>query len=127
MGSENLAASVYRKALLSSISWFFFFFLELRTEPRTLHFLGKCSTTELNSQPFSVGFYHSLDFISVFSPIPLSLEHCLAEILHVRMVETQVLLSAQLIAIRFTIEESLDSLQRSECVILLEIYSTFME
>lgn len=109
------------------VSVVFFFFLELRTEPRTLHFPGKCFTTEPNSQPFSVSFYHSLDFISVFSSIPLSLEHCLAEILHVRMVETRVLLSAWLIAIRFRIEESLDSLQRSQCVISLDLYSTFME
>lgn len=106
---------------------FFFFFLELRTEPRTLHFLGKCSTAELNSKPFSVGLYHSLDFISVFSSIPLSREHCLAETLHVRVVETQVLLSARLIAIWFKVEESLDRLQRSQCVISLELCSTCME
>jgi len=30
---------------------FFFFFSELRTEPRALHLLGKSSTTELNPQP----------------------------------------------------------------------------
>ena len=29
----------------------FCFFLELRTEPRALCLLGKCSTTELNPQP----------------------------------------------------------------------------
>ncbi|EDL99043.1 rCG22439, partial [Rattus norvegicus] len=39
-----------------SLSFFFFysFFLELGTEPRALHFLGKCFTTELNPQPPSV-------------------------------------------------------------------------
>jgi len=31
--------------------YIFFFFSELRTEPRVLHCLGKCSTTELNPQP----------------------------------------------------------------------------
>jgi len=33
-------------------SAFFFFFSELRTEPRALRLLGKRSTTELNPQPY---------------------------------------------------------------------------
>jgi len=36
---------------LKSLFFFFFFFSELWTEPRALPLLGKCSTTELNSQP----------------------------------------------------------------------------
>jgi len=44
-------------SLLKGFLFFvFFFFLELRTEPRALRLLGKCSTTELNPQPRSRSF-----------------------------------------------------------------------
>jgi len=42
--------------------FFLSFFPELRIEPRALHLLGKCSTTELNPQPknaFSIKTLHT--------------------------------------------------------------------
>ncbi|EDM13195.1 rCG63635 [Rattus norvegicus] len=59
---------------LSSTSKFhfvFFFFLELRTEPRALCLLGKRPTTELNPQPPLAGFTTRLFFQCITWNIPL--------------------------------------------------------